>query len=115
MSEFKEQEFIPTVDSLQYLKRKIDDAGLLFHPFMVIQSIDNEKQRQFSEIVLDHFKGMKVSKLEECKEDVAKYIEEEQKRWDELNKAKIDSLDGAPTPIALEEKPKKAKKTEKTK
>lgn len=114
MSEFKEQEFIPTVDSLQYLKRKIDDAGLLFHPFMVIQSIDNEKQRQFSEIVLDHFKGMKVSKLEECKEDVAKYIEEEQKRWDEFNKSQ-HMTDGAPTQIALEEKPKKQKKTEKLK
>jgi hypothetical protein len=86
--EFEETDFDPKVDSLLSLNKKIKDSGLLFHPFMVIQAIDNEKQRQFSEIVMDHFRGMRVSKLEECKEEIAKYLEEEQNRYNDFMKSK---------------------------
>lgn len=104
MTDFKELDFEPTVDSLTFLNKKIKDAGLLFHPFMVMQAIDNEKQRQFAEIVMDHFKGMRVSKLEECKEDIAKYVEAEQKRYEEHMK-----------PVALDAQEDKPKKTTKKK
>jgi len=104
MSEFKELDFEPTIDSLVYLNRKIKDAGLLFHPFMVMQAIDNEKQRQFSEIVLDHFKGMKVFKLEECKEEIVKYVEAEQKRYEDHMKPKTE------VPELVEEPKKTVKK-----
>lgn len=84
--EFIENPFEPKNETLKDLKAKIEKAGLSFHPYLAMQSINKEVERQATELVTNHFKGMKIEMLGKCNQEIKEYAEAEEKRYNEFQK-----------------------------
>lgn len=79
--EFIENEFKPTNETLKDLKKKILDAGLSFHPFLAMNAINKEVERQAVELVTNHFKGMRIEMLGKCNAEIKEFADAEEARY----------------------------------
>lgn len=84
--EFIENPFDPKNETLKDLKTKIEKAGLSFHPYLAMTAINKEVERQATEMVTNHFKGMKIEMLGKCNQEIKEYAEAEEKRYNEFQK-----------------------------
>lgn len=90
--EFIENEFTPKAQVLIDLKKRIQDKGLSFHPYLAIQAINLEVENQLRDIITSHFKGMKVEMLGVCSAEIKEYADSEEKRYEEFQRAKSSPL-----------------------
>lgn len=102
--EFIENPFEPKNESLRDLKKKIEDKGLSFHPYLAMQAINKEVERQATELVEKAFRGMTIQALGKCNAEIKAYAEAEEERYQEWQKA------ADMTPDGIIEAPKKKKK-----
>lgn len=102
--EFIENPFEPKSEVLKELKKKLDDKGLSFHPYLAMTAIQREVERQATAIVESTFKGMSIEWLGKCSAEIKEYAEAEEARW----KAWQESKDKKPEEV-LEIKKKKSK------
>ena len=86
--EFIENEFDPKNETLKDLKTKIEKAGLSFHPYLAMTAINKEVERQATDMVTNHFKGMSIDMLGKCNQEIKEYAEAEEKRYEEFQKVK---------------------------
>lgn len=86
--EFIENPFEPKNETLKDLKAKIEKAGLSFHPYLAMSAINKEVERQATELVSNHFKGMKIEMLGKCNQEIKEYADAEEVRYQEFQKAK---------------------------
>lgn len=94
--EFVENAFEPKHEVLKDLKKKIEDKGLSFHPYLAMSAINKEVERQATELVEKAFKGMSIDALGKCNAEIKAYAEAEEARWtafqESKNKAPEDVL-----------------------
>lgn len=102
--EFIENAFEPKHEVLKDLKKKIEDKGLSFHPYLAMSAINKEVERQAVELVEKTFKGMSIEALGKCNAEIKAYAEAEEARWSAFQEAK----DKKPEEV-LEGKKKKSK------
>ena len=86
--EFIENPFEPKNETLKDLKAKIEKAGLSFHPYLAMQAINKEVERQATELVTKHFHGMKIEMLGKCNSEIKEYADAEEARYQEWQKSK---------------------------
>lgn len=86
--EFIENSFEPKNETLKDLKDKILKKGLSFHPYLAMQAINKEVETQLTDLVVGHFKGMRVEMLGECNQEIKEYAEAEEDRYKEWQKNK---------------------------
>lgn len=102
--EFIENEFDPKHETLKSLKKKLEDKGLSFHPYLAMTAIQAEVERQAKLEVEAAFKGMSIAQLGKCSAEIKEYAEAEETRWRAFQEAK----DKKPEEV-LEIKKKKSK------
>lgn len=86
--EFIENAFEPKSELLKDLKKKIEDKGLSFHPYLAMSAINKEVERQAVELVEKTFKGMSIEALGKCNQEIKEYAEAEEARWSAFQEAK---------------------------
>lgn len=86
--EFIENPFEPKNETLKDLKKKIEDKALSFHPYLAMQAINKEVERQATELVTNHFKNMSIEQLGKCNQEIKEYAEAEEARYQEFQNAK---------------------------
>lgn len=89
--EFIENEFEPKNETLKDLKAKIIKAGLSFHPYLAMQAINKEVETQLTNLIVNHFKGMRVEQLGKCNQEIKEYAEAEEARYQAFQKAQSES------------------------
>ena len=80
--EFIENAFDPKNPILIGLKKKIEDKGLSFHPYLVTSAINVEIERQLKTLIESTFKDMSIERLGNCNTEVTEYARDEEKRWE---------------------------------
>lgn len=105
--EFIENEFEPKNETLLDLKTKIIKAGLSFHPYLAMQAINQEVESQLRDIIVGHFKGMRVEQLGKCNQEIKEYAEAEEARYQEFQKSSLKDGPNAPTATPIIKKAKK--------
>jgi hypothetical protein len=117
--EFQENEFCPTNETLKDLKDKIIKKGLSFHPYLAMQAINQEVETQLRDLIVNHFKGMKVEMLGLCNQEIKEYADAEEARYQAFQRAQTldpnSVLKGNVTSISSESVDKSTKIVDKTK
>lgn len=101
--EFIENPFEPKSEVLKELKKKIEDKGLSFHPYLAMQAINKEVERQATDLVTNHFKNMGIEQLGKCNQEIKEYADTEEARYQDWQAAK----DKAPEEVLAVKKAKK--------
>lgn len=81
-NEFVEEPIVPKNQALANLIENIKRRGLNFHPGKVLKELDQEAERQFSEICESIFKGMNVDRLVAIQTEVYEWMKKEDDRYD---------------------------------
>lgn len=101
---FIENEFSPKNEVLKELKKKIDEKGLSFHPYLAMSAINKEVERQATELVEKTFRGMGIDQLGRCNQEIKEWAEAEEARYQAWQQVTTKSLDDvlSNTPVTLE-------------
>ena len=86
---FEETPFAPKHEILVGLCKNIDRRHLSFHPFLCLEAINKEVERQLKAEIEKAFRDVGSKKLAECAVEIKSYVDEEEKSYLEFQKKNL--------------------------
>lgn len=80
--------------SLRNFAQALKTKGFNFDPFKIIKEIDSEAERQFKAMFHDMFKGLKPDRLVDIKNEIIKWYNDEEVRFEQFRLSYIETAKG---------------------